>query len=132
MPKRYREKRYSCGHMSIVLRALTFEHNQKKKLEMGIKNDSFDDLVAPVIQSPSIVQDEFHECPDCEAPLMGEDLLKWETEGTCEYCGADNIETGKSNSETGSPLLCQWQQNHVRSNHQYLSTSRQGNDFTAW
>ena len=48
---------------------------------MGIKNDSFDDLVAPVIQSPSIVQDEFHECPDCEAPLMGEDLLKWETEG---------------------------------------------------
>lgn len=69
---------------------------------MGIKTDSFDDLVAPVIQSSSISQDEFHECPDCEAPLMGEDLSKWQTEGICEYCGAENIETGESNSQTGS------------------------------
>lgn len=58
--------------------------------DLGISAASPPELVAPVIEAPSIEIPDHEDCPSCSAPLMENALVAWQSGSPCPYCGENS------------------------------------------
>ena len=73
-------------------------HAAKLRAELGIAKEAPPEVEAPVIENtPKEIPDSV-DCPECSAPLMGEELDQWWT-GSCAYCGEENPNQGEPPSK---------------------------------
>lgn len=85
----------------------------KLRSDLGIKSQSPPSLEIPVGDSSPVLLQDHQDCPECQAPLMGDDLEKWLLGTGCSYCGTKapeapsqsieiNIEENSNESNTFS------------------------------
>jgi hypothetical protein len=89
----------SCGEPMLP------DDLDKLRGELGIEPQQPPNLVIPIGDSSPVLLPDHLDCPQCQAPLMGDDLEKWLSSNGCSYCGAKPTEpTDQKNNDhtTGS------------------------------
>jgi len=77
------------------------EDLENLRIDLGIDSAAPPELEIPTTQGDIIELPDFIQCPNvsCQAPLMNEELVNWNSGGSCPYCGQESFDVQSTETE---------------------------------